>query len=105
MAYNKLSPYCTKVISDDHGLIVRYHQTDIVVMRLVLGRRIVMLDTGGWKGVTTKRKMNQAANQFDLSYGVHQHRHEWYVTTRAGVFGFGDRAFTFNADTGVPLSA
>jgi hypothetical protein len=40
----------------------------------------VTLRTGGWRTVTTKRKMNQAARQFGLGYGVHQRKGRWYVS-------------------------
>lgn len=40
--------------------------------------------------VTTKRKMNQAANQFGLGYGVFQRKGDWFVTTRGGEFPFKD---------------
>lgn len=34
--------------------------------------------------VTTKRKMNQTANQFGLEFGVHQKNFTWFVTTPLG---------------------
>ena len=43
-----------------------------------VGKRVT-LDSGGWRTVTTKRKMNQAANQFGLIYSVFQRKGQWFV--------------------------
>jgi subtilisin family serine protease len=48
--------------------------------------------------------MNQASHQFGLGYTVHQHKHEWFVTTKAGVFPFDDRVFVIDVDTGLPYA-
>lgn len=105
MAYNKLSTYRTK-ISAVAGVLynVQYHATTIVQCYEDSGRRVIELNTGGYRTVTTKRKMNQAAWQFALGYTVHQHKHEWFVTTKAGVFPFDDRVFVIDVDTGLPYA-
>lgn len=79
---DKLSKYATAVYRDSETqrLQVFYHSTCIVE---AYPDRI-NLRTGGWKTVTTKRKMNQAARQFGLDYSVHQHKHEWFVTLPNG---------------------
>jgi len=100
MAYNKLSRYRTRVLTTDGKLdSVRYHATDIVINY----RGDITLDHGGWRGVTTKRKMNQTAHEFGLRFSVYQKNHDWYVTTQAGTFPYDDRTFSFVAATGVPL--
>ena len=73
---DKLSPHHTMWTGDHDVGGVRYHTTDIVSW----DRDVIILCTGGWKDVTTKRKMNQAARQFGLGYGVHQRKHCWYVS-------------------------
>jgi hypothetical protein len=50
----------------------------------------VTLDSGGYQTVTTKRKMNQAANQFGLGYAVHQHKGEWFVRIADIAYPFHD---------------
>jgi hypothetical protein len=40
----------------------------------------VTLNSSGWRTVTTKRKMCQAASQFGLGFVVSQRKGEWYVT-------------------------
>jgi hypothetical protein len=73
---DRLSPYKTKVMCTNGHISVVYHETLIVEAT----PNTVTLDTGGWRSVTTKRKMNQAARQFGLGYGVHQRKGEWYVS-------------------------
>ena len=77
---NQLSTYRTTVVEKGDELAVTYVSTAIVKRN---GNQIT-LDSGGWETVTTKRKMNQAAQQFRLGYGVYQKRGKWYVTTPAG---------------------
>jgi hypothetical protein len=75
MAYNKLSNYRTTWFDNgDHGGVT-YAQTNIVSWR----DGVVTLKSGGWETVTTKRKMNQAAMQFGLNYGVYQKDYDWFV--------------------------
>ena len=76
MAYNKLSPYCTTVSGDHDYMRVTYHSTSIVKF----SSSEIILNSGGWQSVTTKRKMNQASNQFNLGFAVFQDDHIWYVT-------------------------
>lgn len=59
---------------------VRYHNTDVVSFT----DKRVTLRTGGWCTVTTKTRMNQAANQFGLGYSVYQKNHDWYVNLPSG---------------------
>lgn len=73
---NKLSNYRTTWSSDLSGGNVTYVTTRIVMWDQAGN---VTLRSGGWETVTTKRKMNQAARQFNLGYGVHQVKGEWFV--------------------------
>jgi hypothetical protein len=54
---------------------VTYVSTEIVKW----DDKSVTLNSGGWRTVTTKRKMNQAARQFILGYRVEQKKGEWSV--------------------------
>jgi hypothetical protein len=103
--YNRLSSYATKWwISDNGHVAVTYHSTTIVRTYDYDGMHWCELNTGGYYSVTTKRKMNQAAGQFDLPYSVHQKKHRWYVTTKAGVFEFDDQTFVFDLASGLPAA-
>ena len=66
----------TTVRKHDGALSVVYHSTEIV--RAYNDGRIV-LDSGGWRTATTKTRMNQAANQYDLGFQVWQRNGSWYV--------------------------
>lgn len=39
----------------------------------------IRLNTGGWKTVTTKNRMNQTAHEYHLGYKVYQQNFEWFV--------------------------
>jgi len=54
---------------------VRYHSTNVVEFDHLW----ITLDTGGHWTRTTKLRMNQASNEFDLGYRVYQRNFEWYV--------------------------
>ena len=73
---DKLSEYRTTIAGDTSGeMHVTYVRTQIVSWNA----DTVTLRSGGWRTVTTKRKMNQAANQFGLGFRVFQHDHDWFV--------------------------
>ncbi len=54
---------------------VRYHGTDVVRF----GPGTIILDSGGYHTATTKQRMNQTSNQFNLGYSVFQKDFEWFV--------------------------
>lgn len=59
---------------------VTLHATDVVVF----DSESVILRTGGWYTVTTKRRMNEASEHFGLGYRVIQRNHEWSVVFEDG---------------------
>ena len=66
-----------------HGVIyVTYHQTNVVAWDK--DASTVTLNTGGWYTPTTKKRMNQASQQFGLGFHVFQKDFQWYVTTPNG---------------------
>jgi len=66
-----------KVSTKEGKTVVTYHATDVVGF----DGNTVVLNTGGWKTPTTKTRMNQAANQYDLGYSVYQRKGQWFVDT------------------------
>jgi hypothetical protein len=60
---------------------IRYHNTDVVTFDNLK----IILNTGGWFTNTTKTRMNQAANQFNLGFKVFQKNGYWYVQLDNGV--------------------
>ena len=67
----------TKIKIDNEGTInVIYHNTNILQYSTDGN---VILNTGGWDSSTTKRRMNQASELYDLGFYVYQRNYEWYV--------------------------
>lgn len=56
-------------------IVVTYHSTDVVKFN----DQEIILNSGGWLSATTKSRMNQTANQFDLGYRVIQKDYEWFI--------------------------
>ncbi len=86
MTYNKLSPYATTINGDGLDTIITYHSTQIVKFN----SEWIVLDSGGWETVTTKRKMNQASMQFNLGYQVYQIDFKWYVDYKGSTLEYYD---------------
>ncbi len=81
---NKLSTYRTTIASQGEHMAVTYVNTAIVKFSTTE----IILNTGGYRSVTTKRKMNQTARQFNLPYGVTQRKGDWYITRHDPVTGY-----------------
>lgn len=77
---HKLSNYRTTWVDQGNKGSVVYAHTEIVNWE----DEKITLNSDGWESVTTKRKMNQAAQQFALGYSVYQKDHKWYVVTPTG---------------------
>ena len=75
---NRISKGNTTIHTELGVTTVRYHSTDVVQF----DQDIVHLDTGDWRTVTTKSRMNQTSNQFDLGYRVFVKDGEWFVRLR-----------------------
>lgn len=75
MAY--LSKHVTTWTGDSTAGSVTYHQTTIVRW----DSDTVTLNTDGHDTATTRKKMNQAAEQFLLGFSVYQKNRQWFVTT------------------------
>lgn len=100
-AMNRLSNYATTIASRNGNTLITYHSTVIVEF----DPDCVILRTGGYATVTTKRKMNQAARQFDLPYSVIQRDFDWFVVTATGEYPFNDREFVLDRRTLAPYVA
>ena len=70
----------TKVEHRGLETFVRYHNTDVVQFDSLY----ITLNTGGWKTATTKLRMNQASNQFNLGFSVYQKDFQWFVVIPQG---------------------
>ena len=61
-----------------------------------------MLNTGGWPTVTTKARMNQTANQYDLGFTVYQKDFNWFVQTAFAIIPFDGSILTLDRATMKP---
>jgi len=85
-----ISRYQTKVWSTGNLTTVRLYETNVVSF-FTGGGDAVVLNSGGWRTATTKSRMNQTSNQYDLGYQVYQQDFEWFVKTRHdGILPFVD---------------
>ena len=66
------------VNNEQSRLIVTFHNTAVVQ---VVNDRYVILNSGGWLTPTTKRRMNQASDQFNLNFKVFQKDYQWLCET------------------------
>lgn len=72
----KVSGVATRIEDIGEWTNIHYHHTIVVQFNA----REIILNTGGWRTSTTKLRMNQASNQFELGYQVHQHKCQWIVS-------------------------
>lgn len=71
---NKISKYQTKIIREGLKTRVRLYFTDVVTIT----PDCIILNTGGWETATTRNRMNQASNQFQLGYYVFSRKGQMY---------------------------
>ena len=60
--------------------VIRFHRMDIIVFSK--DRQVATLNTGGWRTVTTKKKMNQFLQEAGFKQGIYQKDFEWFVWDR-----------------------
>lgn len=73
----KICKHNIKISTINSVTTIRFHSTDVVVIDRNKG--IVTLNSGHWRTVTTKARMNQVAYELGLGYRVFQRDFEWYV--------------------------
>ena len=71
----------TKIKKIDDVIKVYYHDTPIVQIHTDGN---IILDNGGYETSTTKRRMNQVSELYNLNFKVWQHNYEWYVENTNG---------------------
>lgn len=105
-AYNRLSNHKTTVSTIGDFLTCIYVATPIVRYRAGDNPSLV-LDSGGYETVTTKKKMNQFSHQYDNGlYGVYQKKRVWYVQFKGHEYTFRDGMDLFEEErkgAGKPL--
>lgn len=76
----------TRVITERNTTSVILHQTTIVKF----DRKKIVLNSGGWWTSTTKARMNQAAQEYDLGFSIYQRNFKWYIRYDGEVIPFED---------------
>lgn len=76
---DKIESHATTISTDNGITRVQYHDTIVVEWHQADNKAV--LRSGGWETVTTKNRINQAANQFGLPFHVYQEDYVWYVVT------------------------
>jgi len=82
----KVGTHATTIATSNGITRITYHNTIVVSF----DERRIVLDSGGWETATTKTRMNQTSNQFDLGYQVYQKDFEWFVDFKGETFDFYD---------------
>ena len=72
---SKIGTHKTTVLNKDNSIEVYYHNTRVVDV----SGKFLTLNTGGWYTPTTKRRMNQTSQQYNLGYHVYQKNYNWFV--------------------------
>jgi len=82
----EIGTHATTTSQDAGTYVVTYHRTHVVMW----DSEEIRLNTEGWHTTTTKLRMNQASNQFNLGYHVYQKDYHWFVGFNSQVLPFED---------------
>ena len=74
----------TSVFTHENTTFVKYHWTNVVSFN----EDTITLNTGGFETNTTKTRMNQTSNQFNLGFRVYQKNFDWFVEYAGKTFEF-----------------
>ena len=69
-----------RIIYKDGMEAIRFHNIDILSVK----DGVVTLNSGGWKTNTTKDRINQYLNHFDVPFYIQQRNHQWFIAQ--GIF-------------------
>lgn len=83
---NEIGTVATVTVINNKDTCVIYHDTTVVKFNDAQ----IVLESGGWRTATTKRRMNQASNVYGLGYQVYQKDKTWYVDYQGETLEFYD---------------
>ena len=87
----QLPTYKTKVNENEKGQIeIIYHKTAVVTF----DPEQIILNTGGWWTRSTKIRMNQVSEFYNLGFRVFQKAGDWFVDYKNPVQPFDDNSIT-----------
>ena len=90
--YQVLNGYKTRVLTDEEKTRVFFHDTPVVTF----DEKTIELDTGGWRTRSTKVRMNQVSQEFQLGFRVYQKKNDWFVEYRNETRPFTVEEITLN---------
>ena len=76
----------TNIITKSGLTKMYYHNTSVVSFN----DKIITLDSGGWETNTTKKRMNQASEQYNLGFTVYQKAKKWFIKYKGKEIPFND---------------
>jgi len=82
----QLGSHKTSILTENGITKIIYHSTCVVSFN----HEMVQLNSNGWQTATTKTRMNQASNQFDLGFTVYQKDFTWFVEYQGKTLEFFD---------------
>lgn len=109
MAKNGIGTHCTTIAQDNGQTVITYHSTQIVKY----DDQSIVLNSGGYQTVTTKRRMNEVASTLGLGFRVYQENFDWFVVYGGRVYPFQDRmtldqqtkqAYTYHGEEITPIA-
>ena len=68
----------TSIRTENNITHVRFHDTDVVSFN----PKTITLKSGGWRTNTTKKRMNQVSQEFNLGFNVVQEKFDWFVLSK-----------------------
>lgn len=83
---NVIGSHKTAIFASDGFTRVVYHSTEVVKFN----QEVIVLNSGGWQSNTTKLRMNQTSNMFDLGFLVYQKNYDWFVVFKGETLEFSD---------------
>ena len=89
---DKVGTHQTKVGTEGREIFVKYWNTKVVSFT----EDTIYLNNGGFLTNTTKTRMNQASNQFDLGFRVYQKNFDWFVEHNGKTYEFIGNSKTLN---------
>lgn len=88
---NTKSMTATRIVTQDRKITMYYHNT--AVAQWDTEQEDVILFTNGYFTNTTKKRMNQFSDMFNLGYRVFQDKGEWFVTDFTITLPFDDKGW------------
>ena len=89
--FRYIGSHKTKVQINNHNFAPDLNVTKVLYHGTIVtefNNKNIKLNTGGWFTTTTKRRMNQASEEFNLGYYVYQSNFDWFVNYKNKIFSF-----------------